>query len=470
MRALILLHRYLGIAIGLVMALWCASGFVMMYVGYPSLDGQERIAALEPLNLGAVTYDKVSGALGVEAFDNFAVEMVAGRAILRAKSAGPGSRVIDLSTGESINAFNQTQATSVADHAPEVGSLIYLGAIERDQWTVSGQFNRDRPLHHIALGDNAGTEIYVSSTTGAMVQKTTQSERFWNWLGAVPHWLYPTVLRQHAQLWSQVVVWLSLAGMFLTVIGLYIGIDHWRAMKGSKLSPYRGVPLWHHLSGLFFGVLTLTWVGSGWVSMSPWGLFEGGDFREERDQVRDFWIGGSEINAALEGISKMNSPSPIVRIESAPFDGKLFLLIHSRTDVVRVDAATLRPVEIERSQVERGAKKWFPSNRATVDLLAEGDSYYYSGHDPRSFPVYRIALDDKDRTRYYLDARSGDLIDKIDPARRSYRWFFEGLHRFDFFPALRTRPWWDLLVLTLIAGVTVLSFTGVWMGWKRLRS
>ena len=43
-----------------------------------------------------------------------------------------------------------------------------------------------------------------------------RASRVLNWLGAVPHWLYPTILRQDATLWSQVVIWTSLIGTFLT--------------------------------------------------------------------------------------------------------------------------------------------------------------------------------------------------------------------------------------------------------------
>ena len=118
--------------------------------------------------------------------------------------------------------------------------------------------------------------------------------------------------------------------------------------------------------------------------------------------------------------------------------------------------------------IETMAQQLAGRHIAQVDLLTSGDDYYYSGHDPRSLPIYRIALDDADRTRYYAAAASGDLVDKIDPNRRAYRWLFEGLHRFDFSAALRARPWWDLLVLPLMLGVTVVCFTGVYMGYKRI--
>jgi uncharacterized iron-regulated membrane protein len=48
-RALVILHRYLGIAIGLLMAVWFVSGIVMMYVGFPRLTEAERVRALAPI-------------------------------------------------------------------------------------------------------------------------------------------------------------------------------------------------------------------------------------------------------------------------------------------------------------------------------------------------------------------------------------------------------------------------------------
>ena len=49
-RLIFLLHRYLGIAVGALMVMWCLSGVVMMYVGYPVLEQQRRLDALTPID------------------------------------------------------------------------------------------------------------------------------------------------------------------------------------------------------------------------------------------------------------------------------------------------------------------------------------------------------------------------------------------------------------------------------------
>src|SRR5277367_6502195 len=49
MRALILLHRWLGVAFCLLFAMWFASGIVMHFVPFPALSDAERIAGLAPI-------------------------------------------------------------------------------------------------------------------------------------------------------------------------------------------------------------------------------------------------------------------------------------------------------------------------------------------------------------------------------------------------------------------------------------
>lgn len=48
-RQLYLWHRWLGIALCLLMALWFVSGVVMLFVGYPKLTPSERLGHLPVL-------------------------------------------------------------------------------------------------------------------------------------------------------------------------------------------------------------------------------------------------------------------------------------------------------------------------------------------------------------------------------------------------------------------------------------
>ena len=54
LRYLHLLHRWLGIGLGLFVLLWFLSGLVMLFVSYPKLTQTERLSHLEPIKLQQV--------------------------------------------------------------------------------------------------------------------------------------------------------------------------------------------------------------------------------------------------------------------------------------------------------------------------------------------------------------------------------------------------------------------------------
>ena len=135
----------------------------------------------------------------------------------------------------------------------------------------------------------------------------------------------------------------------------------------------------------------------------------------------------------------------------------------------RLDSASLKPAPLNQADWSRIAALTGDGRPVReAGLIASGDHYYFSHHDEVSLPAYRIVFDDAERSRYYFDPVSGDLRQKFDRDRRWNRWLFHGLHRFDFTPAMRERPLWDVLVLGLMLGVTVASLSGVLLAWRRI--
>lgn len=101
--------------------------------------------------------------------------------------------------------------------------------------------------------------------------------------------------------------------------------------------------------------------------------------------------------------------------------------------------------------------------------MTHEDEYYFTHQsDEASLPVYRLIVADVCAVRYYFDTVSGALLAKVDGDARAYRWLHEGPHRMDFVPVLRRRPWWDVLMLFLLAGVTTLCATGAVLGYRRV--
>ena len=137
-RLLLLTHRYLGIAVGWVISLWCLSGFVMMYVPYPELTPEECLAGLEPLDLFGCC--QLPEHFAGHAVEGFTIEMATGRPVLRLFNGR--QQVIDLASGEVLGTFDGRQARAIAHSAARAfgaaGAPELRGLVERDQWTVAG--------------------------------------------------------------------------------------------------------------------------------------------------------------------------------------------------------------------------------------------------------------------------------------------------------------------------------------------
>lgn len=476
-RWLLVVHRWLGVVIGVVMTLWCLTGFVMLYVDYPRLLPAEQLRGLSPVQM-PVGGGLAEVALAPDvALASARVEMMAGRTVLRVVPEKGEGRAIsqlraapqnyDLASGASLAPLSGKDLGKVAAAFGRNfgidGAAAAIAPIAVDQWTVQA-FRANRPLYRVAYTDSAGSTAYIAGLTGEVVQQTTRFERFWGWLGAVPHWLYPTVLRQDPAAWKQVVVWTSLAGCFLTVTGLWIGVTRVRRGEDAGLgSPYRGLWWWHHMAGLVFGLLTLTWVGSGLFSMSPWGLFDSDAGQVERQRLAGtmHW---AELRDALANVTWL--PPGTVRIESAPLGGKLALVATTRDGrTVRMDASG---IAAPLTKAQLGFALGNRPSVASLTLLTEGDSYYYTHKVPVRLPVWRAGLADTGATRLYIDATSGTLVRAVDGTGRAERWLWNAPHSFDL-PGLQQGLLRSFVLVPLLVMVTLVCGTGTWMGLNKLR-
>jgi uncharacterized iron-regulated membrane protein len=467
-RWLYLTHRWVGIASCLFFAMWFVSGLVMIYVPYPSLSPAETLARGEAIDWRGVDVSPPldRGRLPREVL----LEMRDGVPVWRAEEWDGARRVIPAHGGAMLPAVDRAYVGRVARRFGGV-PVVGIERIVRDQWTVSGGFDRHRPLWKATLADNAGTELYVSSSTGGVVQSTTRRERFWNWLGSVPHWLYPTILRQDNAAWRQVVMWVSGPCIAAAVAGMWIGILRTRIGKrrfrGGRVSPYKGWMLWHHVAGLVGGGFLIAWIFSGWLSVDPGHLFRSAPpddaavrayaasdampiLRLERLRV----VGAGAVRARLTDHAGM----PLVTLEYA--DG------HRRI----VDAATLAPARVAtRAIVAAAGRLQAGAPLLALDRLNAPDAYWYGVDAPPLLPVLRLRFDDPGATWLYIDPATGEVLATLDRRRRAYRWAFDLLHKWDLNVLTRHRPVWDLLLwLFSIVGL-VTSVSGIWLGWKRLR-
>jgi len=469
-RWLYLVHRWVGIGACLLFLIWFLSGLVMVYVPFPSLTTTERLAGLPAIDWRAVRIgpaEAVRAAQLSSAPRSLVLERIGDAAVWR---VGP-QVAISAGTGERLAAFDAAQAARIAA-AFGRADIAEVETLERDQWTVAGTFDGHRLLHRVRLAGESRRDLYVSSTTGAVMLDTDARERFWNWIGSVPHWIYPTVLRKDNAAWRQVVMWVSGPCILVALTGIWIGILRTRIgerrFRGGRMTPYHGWMLWHHVAGLVGGLTLTTWIFSGWLSVDPFRWFNGGAGLQASAVAA--YAGAGEVPAmdpaALESAAGVGAR----RVELYWAAGRPWLNVERPDGTTVLDARTLQPVALERAVLVAAAAKLMPGQAvAAVDTLTAPDAYWYEVAALPRLPVMRVRFDDPAATWVHLDPATGRLLGSVDRRGRAYRWFYDLLHKWDLSVLTLNRPVWDglLWVLSLVGIVT--SASGVWIGWLRLR-
>lgn len=470
-RQLHLWHRWLGIVIGLLVLLWFGSGIVMMYVPYPELTEQERMAWLAPLapshiHTGAGAAWAATTLPGMP--DAVRLNTVAGRPSWHFQHGGRWHSVL-ADSGTLLEVTNQVISSSARSAAPGARALA-IDTIDLDQWTF-GSVRVHRPLYRVEADDAAGSVLYVSGRTGELVRDTTRSERAWNWVGSVIHWVYVTPLRKHNEVWRQAVMWTSGVASLLAVTGMVLGIQRLRVRRpyaGGRMSPYKGWQAWHHWLGLGIGALVITWLFSGYLSVGPFGFPSGGGITA---QDRLAFAGGAlgRDDLAPDAAALLRKYPGTLELEWRRIGGKLYLSALGRKGRALIDArngATV--VTLPGEVLLKAAQAIRPGAQMTAQLLTESDDYYYSHHREAAFPVLRARFDLPDAPVFYIDPAQGRLAGYVDRDSRWNRWLFNGLHQLDL-PVLRTRPVWDVIVIVLCVLGFILTSSGLVLGWRRLR-
>ncbi|MBB3693521.1 PepSY domain-containing protein [Sphingomonas sp. BK580] len=469
-RWLYLIYRWIGVASCLLFLMWFLSGLVMLYVPYPALTNREALAGQPPIDWLKVHVQprEAEQLAGLpEQPRAMRLEMMAGRPVWRVTGRAGELVTIDADTAALVRGVGSAEAARIASafgRAPAVD----VASVERDQWTVAGRYDPHRPLWRAALKGPDGRALYVSSRTGAVMLDTDAHERFWNWLGAVPHWLYPTALRQHSEGWRQVVIWVAGPCVLAAITGMWIGLMRvrlgQRRFKGRRVTPYRGWMLWHHIAGLTGGVMLTSWIVSGWLSVDPGRFFRGGG-PTERAILRYEWAELPPID--VPGTAAV-APRHSVRLEVVRAAGLVSLDLQSpvRRVVVAADGGRTLP---NVNRVSRAARVLVPDGAAPrLTRLTAPDFYWYGVDTKPQLPVLRLRFQDSSGTWLYLDPATGAVLSRIDRRGRVYRVAYDLLHRWDANVLIANPPARRACIWLFSTVGIVISASGIVLGWRRM--
>ena len=473
-RTLVYTHRWMGIAIGGLFVVWFASGIVMIFARMPDLNQAERVARLAPIDPASIRI--APGAVADEAA-RLTLTTLEDRPVYRV-IAGRSQPTVFADTGEVLPPLSADRAVAIARaFAGNDRFDVHYDQrlVDADQWTFG--VRSQMPVHRVAVDDDQGTRLYVAERTGEVVMKTTASGRRWGFLGAVLHWIYFTPFRRQSSLWSNTIIWLSIAGTVMSMVGMAWGLwrfspfQRYRLKRETQRSPYAGFMRWHHYAGLIFGVTTITWIFSGLLSMNPWDWSPSTlATRAQRDAVSQGPLRPAEVSleSLQRALAAYGSLTP-KEVDLVRFRGRQFL--RAAAGIVALEAPALKPAEAFPSAALLDAARDAMPGVAIENesWLSEYDAYYYSRRGELSLPVLRVRYADPQQTWLYLDPRRGAIVRKEERLSRLNRWLYHGLHSLDFPFLYYRRPLWELTVIVLSLGGIVLSTTTMWAAYRRLR-
>ena|SRR5580658_6127653 len=149
-KAVILVHRWLGVALSLLFLLWFSSGIVMMYWGFPSVTVQDRLDRSPELDANSIRLSPSEAYAKLKIFQPPAqvrLNIFAGRPVYRFRT-GRAERLVYADSGEEqVQVSPQMIQRAASRWTAQSVSLARVQAVEEvDQWTVQGPLRNLRPL------------------------------------------------------------------------------------------------------------------------------------------------------------------------------------------------------------------------------------------------------------------------------------------------------------------------------------
>jgi hypothetical protein len=480
-RALIFVHRWLGVVLCLLFLLWFPSGFVMMYWDYPSVRPADRLAHQTALDPATIKFSPAEAAAKaeIEAPGSIRLTTFAGRPVYRFGGRGD-SAVVYADTGDEQVEVTQDDVATIAQMWS--GQSVKAARVESveiaDQWTLQDRIRDLQPLWKFSWPD--GQQLYVSQASGDVIQYTTSASRIGAYFGAIPHWLYFTPLRRNGPAWNKVVVWSSGIATISAILGMVIGVWIYSPSKryrhdGAPASiPYYSWKRWHTIIGLIVGTGAVTWAFSGLLSMEPFPERDDRGSRRNQQSIMQALRGRAPLEkfaakdpraalTQLAGLSVKDLELTAIAGEPAYFA----TIAPGDTRIVPLNGEPRHELDSRRIAdiVTRAAG---PLGGATVHVISQYDRYYLDRNHQAPLPVVLVEMNEPGHSRYYIDPKSARVVGGYSAANFMDRWLYHGLHSMNFPWLYNHRPAWDIVVSGFMLGGTALSVTSLVLAWQVL--
>lgn len=171
------LHRWLGLLLGIQIALWILSGVIMSWFHIELVRGESYATIQEPRELVAQGFIAPGGIIARSpGATNVQISYFMGRTVYLTSGNG-ADNMFDALTGEKITPLKEKTARAIAesDYAGNA-SIAHARLLTRTPPEYRGPF----PVWQIQYRDKLHTRLYVSPNTGKIISRRNNVWRFYD--------------------------------------------------------------------------------------------------------------------------------------------------------------------------------------------------------------------------------------------------------------------------------------------------
>lgn len=208
------LHRWIGLLIGLQLLLWTASGAVMALLPMEQVEGGEmRAASSVPLPAGD-GWAAVERQLGKAPITGVRMQPLLDRQVLQV-STRDGTRLFDAATGQPVRIE--------AEHARKVAAAAYVGeprvkAVTPLKELTLAVREHELPIWRVDFADEKNSSFYVSGSTGALLERRNDSWRMWDFF-----WMLHIMDYGNRTSFNHpLIITVGFAALWLAITGVYL--------------------------------------------------------------------------------------------------------------------------------------------------------------------------------------------------------------------------------------------------------
>ena len=453
-------HKITGTAIAVFFVMWFITGIVLIYHPYPKVSEKLLYSKKETLpsslpDLSSVL-DRTDGKM-----KSLSLKQYQGQTLFS----------IDKAPVVTFSVVEQVAKHWINAPIERVDTLK-----EREQWVLFTKYDKELPIYKFYFGDDEKHELFISGRTAEVLQMTTAKERFWAWIGAIPHKFYVPCIRRDVETWQNTIAIVSGICLVAALSGWILGLCLW--IKRYRKKHVWGNPYkkrwyhWHFSFGLAFGIFLIAWAISGIFAMQrvpQWLVPMEGVYSFKSSRL---WGKGIlPLDAYQLDYRKLKETYPELKeVEWCRYADIPAYRIITGEDELLIDASgdEVRPLLIPEQTIVKGLKNIHGEETdMKVSLLNEFDNYYLSRRVSLDLPVYKIEVEDANGSLYYVNPETG-YIRYLNNNKIVRKWLFNGIHYLDV-DWLVARPWlWYTCIWVLCGGCLVVCISGLVLGIRML--